>query len=117
MKRLRAFLDLGPGRDPALDGLRGLFMLLFFQFSFYAQFDHSNGVFVTYSQDTIFVKNLRATLVRHLQLKDECISTVTSQEQLLKQINLSNSTISSCRSFYGAVLILPSACLPCLPCR
>ncbi|GAB6036305.1 response regulator [Fundidesulfovibrio butyratiphilus] len=46
------------------------------------------GVFLVYSQDAIFIKNLRATLVRHLQLKEDCASVVNTQEQLLKQITV-----------------------------
>ena len=40
------------------------------------------GVFVVLSHDPLFSKNLRTTLIRHLGLKDECIISVLSLEQL-----------------------------------
>ncbi|MFP5221367.1 MAG: tetratricopeptide repeat protein [Acidobacteriota bacterium] len=38
------------------------------------------------SQDPLFNKNLRTTLLRHLHIKDDCVFNVTNQEQLHKEL-------------------------------
>jgi tetratricopeptide (TPR) repeat protein len=47
-----------------------------------------NGVFLTLSDDASFNKNLRATLIRHLSLKDDSIRGVPTPEILQKEIKL-----------------------------
>jgi tetratricopeptide (TPR) repeat protein len=47
-----------------------------------------NGVFVVVSTDAVFNKNLRSTLLRHLTIKDECVSNVATVEGLHKEIKL-----------------------------
>jgi tetratricopeptide (TPR) repeat protein len=45
-----------------------------------------NGVFVVVSTDTVFNKNLRGTLLRHLTIKDECVYNTATVEGLHKEI-------------------------------
>jgi tetratricopeptide (TPR) repeat protein len=47
-----------------------------------------NGVFLTLSDDPSFNKNLRATLIRHLSLKEDSIRGVSTPEILQKEIKL-----------------------------
>jgi tetratricopeptide (TPR) repeat protein len=47
-----------------------------------------NGVFLVLSQDPLFDKNLRGTLLRHLHIKDDCIINVATPDQLQKQIRI-----------------------------
>lgn len=46
----------------------------------------NRGVFLVLSQDPLFNKNLRSTLLRHLHIKDDCVYNVTNQEQLHKEL-------------------------------
>jgi tetratricopeptide (TPR) repeat protein len=48
----------------------------------------SNGVFLVVSNDQLFNKNLRATLVRHLSIKDECVQNAVTIEALQKALKL-----------------------------
>jgi tetratricopeptide (TPR) repeat protein len=44
------------------------------------------GVFLILSHDPHFNKNLRSTLLRHLHMKDDCVSNVVTQDQLHKEL-------------------------------
>ena len=48
----------------------------------------SNGVFLVVSNDQLFNKNLRATLLRHLSIKQECIHNAVTIEALQKGLKL-----------------------------
>ncbi len=50
-----------------------------------------NGVFLVVSTDSLFNKNLRGTLLRHLTIKDECVHNITTIEALHKDIKLFRS--------------------------
>ncbi len=50
-----------------------------------------NGVFLVVSNDTLFNKNLRGTLLRHLTIKDECVHNVATIDSLQKEIKLLRS--------------------------
>lgn len=45
-----------------------------------------NGVFLVVSNDVLFGKNLRGTLLRHLSIKDECVQGVAAIEALPREI-------------------------------
>jgi len=45
-----------------------------------------NGVFLLVSDDAVFSKNLRATLLRHLTIKDDCVFPVGSTDTLPREI-------------------------------
>lgn len=45
-----------------------------------------NGVFLLVSDDTVFNKNLRGTLLRHLSIKDECIYNAPTTDTLPREI-------------------------------
>ena len=45
-----------------------------------------NGVFLIVSNDVVFNKNLRSTLLRHLTIKDECVYNAFTIENLHKEI-------------------------------
>lgn len=45
-----------------------------------------NGVFLLASDDPIFSKNLRGTLLRHLTIKDDCVYTVSTTDALPREI-------------------------------
>ncbi len=45
-----------------------------------------NGVFLVVSTDAVFNKNLRATLLRHLSVKDECVHNIFTSDSLNKEI-------------------------------
>ncbi|MBF0482306.1 MAG: tetratricopeptide repeat protein [Desulfovibrionaceae bacterium] len=49
---------------------------------------NQRGVFLTLSDDPTFAKNLRATLIRHLSLKEDSIRSASSPELLQKEIKL-----------------------------
>jgi tetratricopeptide (TPR) repeat protein len=49
-----------------------------------------NGGFLVLSDDPSFNKNLRATLIRHLGLKEDCIRGAASPEALQKEIKLAS---------------------------
>ncbi|WP_300154451.1 tetratricopeptide repeat protein [Solidesulfovibrio sp.] len=51
----------------------------------------TNGVFLVLSDDAVFNKNLRSTLLRHLTIKDECVHNVATIEALHKEIKLLRS--------------------------
>ncbi len=44
------------------------------------------GIFLILSPDQLFIKNLRATLVRHLQIKENCVRTIMGPDQLQKEL-------------------------------
>jgi len=44
------------------------------------------GVFLLVSDDAVFNKNLRSTLLRHLSIKDECIYNATTTDALPREI-------------------------------
>jgi tetratricopeptide (TPR) repeat protein len=46
----------------------------------------NRGVFLILSHDSLFNKNLRSTLLRHLHIKDDCVFNVVTQEQLHKEL-------------------------------
>jgi tetratricopeptide (TPR) repeat protein len=50
-----------------------------------------NGIFLVVSNDALFNKNLRGTLLRHLTIKDECVTNVFTIETLHKEIKLQRS--------------------------
>uniref|UniRef100_I2Q263 Response regulator receiver domain protein n=1 Tax=Desulfovibrio sp. U5L TaxID=596152 RepID=I2Q263_9BACT len=50
-----------------------------------------NGIFLVVSNDALFNKNLRGTLLRHLTIKDECVTNVFTIENLHKEIKLQRS--------------------------
>ena len=45
-----------------------------------------NGVFLVVSNDVLFNKNLRGTLLRHLTIKDECVHNASSTDSLPRDI-------------------------------
>ena len=45
-----------------------------------------NGLFLVVSNDSLFNKNLRGTLLRHLTIKEECVSNLFTVENLHKEI-------------------------------
>lgn len=45
-----------------------------------------NGLFLVVSTDALFNKNLRATLLRHLTIKDECVANIYTADNLHKEI-------------------------------
>lgn len=50
-----------------------------------------NGVFLVVSNDAVFNKNLRGTLLRHLTVKDDCVTSDLTIETLHKEIKLQRS--------------------------
>lgn len=51
------------------------------------EFIHQDkGLFVVFSNDTLFAKNLRTTLVRHLQIKEDCVLTAQNSEHALREL-------------------------------
>lgn len=45
----------------------------------------NKGIFLVFSQDANFNKNLRGTVLRHLLIKNDCVVSALSREQLHKQ--------------------------------
>ncbi|MGD9610212.1 MAG: tetratricopeptide repeat protein [Desulfovibrionaceae bacterium] len=45
-----------------------------------------NGVFLVVSTDSLFNKNLRGTLLRHLTIKDECVHNIGTTDTLPREI-------------------------------
>ena len=50
------------------------------------EFVQHKGVFLVLSQDPLFNKNLRATLLRHLHIKEDCVFCVVNQEQMHREL-------------------------------
>lgn len=56
------------------------------------EFIHQNrGLFLVYSNDAVFTKNLRTTLSRHLQVKEDCVLTAQTPDHTLRELKVQAS--------------------------